>query len=450
MSKFASVLIEESVQTSLTNTFTNPPKLLFGVSGGPDSMALLYALYRSGADVMVVHINYGMRGADADADQELVEGFCGEWGFDCCSFGLDAGDAKGSNFQDWARNERYRIFRELKKEFGCEAIVTAHHKDDQVETVLQKVLRGSGPGAWQGMKEWDGELFRPLLGFSKKEILQYCEDHAVPYRIDGSNQDSKYARNFIRNELSEELDARFPGWSDNILGLRERGAITEKAIARILRQMSTPEGLELEGFMELDAELRAAVLKQFIEQETEPFSLSKGQVHESLKIGELPAGTSLPVGDGYSLVRNRNSVAITREEDSVPYEMEITEKEAEKGIDFGFVSISVSQEVPSENTLYMDASTMRWPLTLRRWRHGDRFTPLGMMGSQKVSDHLTNRKITSSKKEKALILIGSDSTIYAIIFPVPANKGERGTISEAVKCTESTEKYLIVSTTNAL
>lgn len=443
MNKSASKPIEESVKNSLTNLAIQSPKVLLGVSGGPDSMALLYALFRQKTDTFVVHINYGLRGSESDLDQELVEGMATEWGFDCCSVRLDI-DKKAGNFQNRAREERYRIFRELKTDINADAILTAHHKDDQVETILQKLFRGSGSVAWQGLKVWDGELLRPLLIHTKKEILNYCEEEAIPYRIDQSNLKPVYARNFLRNEFSDSLDEFFPGWQENILGLAEKGRITELALDHIYETVSDKEGISLSAFQKVDTRLKPAILKKFVETKIPNLRLSKGMVAELAKIESLQTGGAIEVNEKFSLVKGRSTLSIMVREDSVPREVIILKEEAEDGIKFDHLNVSIKTNAESESALHIDSDLLSWPLKLRTWKPGDRFRPLGMNGSQKVSDHLTNRKIPSIKKEKALILSGVDSTIYAIIFPEKAANGETGTISEHAKCTDSTKKYLTI------
>lgn len=443
MSKSASNFIEKSVLDSLNLMHLKKPKVLLGVSGGPDSMALMYAFFKARVDVMVVHINYGIRGIESDLDQELVEGMCTEWGFECCTLRLESKEKIG-NFQNWARDERYRIFRDLKEVNRADCIATAHHQNDQIETILQKLFRGSGVEAWQGMNVWDDELIRPLLFFSKAEILQYCEQEAIPYRIDESNLESGYARNFIRNELEESFDKFFPGWRSNILALSEKGEITDLAIQEILDSMLEDEGLRLSKFSKLDEKLKTPVLKKFITLSNLDLSFSKGMLLQLLEIEKAQVGTTLPISNSLSLVRDRSFIAL-KNESSTDLSLTFSKKEVTPGIKTQGLEISITQDVKKDSSLFFDAALIKWPLTLKRWSEGDKFIPFGMKGSQKISDHLTNRKISSSKKEKALILSDVDSTIYAIIFPAKASNGEIGTISEIVRCTEHTTEYLTIN-----
>lgn len=443
MSKFASNTIEDSIESVFSLFPQKTPKVILGVSGGADSMALLHAFFKLKIDALVVHINYGMRGEESDLDQELVEGMCLEWGFECCSVKLES-DKSAGNFQQWAREERYRIFRELRDINKADCIAVAHHQDDQIETILQKLFRGSGAKTWQGMEVWNGELFRPFLSFSKTEILTYCNKEAIPFRVDESNLESGYARNFIRNNLEERLDRFFPGWRTNILGLAEKGNLTDLAIQHILESMYVNQNLELLKFLQLNRELKLAVLKKFITNKDAQISMSKGKLFELLRIEEAQVGTSIPVSKSLFLVRDRRFLTLKGQE-SKRITSKFGKKEAKKGLWLENCEISVSSEIESPESLFIDAGLIKWPLSLRSWEDGDRFVPLGMKGSQKVSDHLTNRKIPSSKREKALILSDVDGTIYAIIFPLKAENGEIGTISEIIKSTEQTTEYLIIN-----
>ena len=444
MNKSESTSFEETLSRSLKENFAGTPKLLVGVSGGPDSMALLYGLYKLEIEVVGVHINYGLRGKESDLDQELAEEMCFEWGYECYSVQLDSGEAKGGNFQNRARNERYRIFRELKEECNADAIAIAHHRDDQVETILQKLFRGSAPDAWQGMKVFENDVFRPLLMLSKEEILKYCEYNAVPYRVDGSNMESNYARNFIRNEFKEKLDSFFPGWQDNILTLTSFGSMNSKAIEFITQSLSSESELELGAFGKLETDLRLSVLKNFIEKNVENVTLSKGLLSEIAGLTDSQPGSVIPVKDGIEMLRERDSILIKNRTTTDDINAEqISELQIRDGYQTKELSFRVKEGKSfSPDFLTVDAGKLEFPMSLGKWQEGDRFRPLGMSGSQKISDHLANRKVRSSEKEKALILSGADGTIYALIFPFAPGNGQLGTISELVKCTDETRMLL--------
>ena len=445
MAKTLSDRLQEHLEEVLSEHFKRDDRFVIGVSGGPDSMALLYLLYKLNRNVFVVHVNYGKRGTASDKDQELVEQMAFSWGFESCSVSPDPTEANNQNFQNWAREQRYQFFRDFKKDLNAAAIITAHHKDDQVETIFQKILRGSAPTAWQGMQDWDGEILRPLLPFDKEQILTFCESEAIPYRTDESNLESDFARNFIRNELSSKMDRFFPGWQQNLLDLGDFGSAYTSAVDLVLKSMSGDRFLNIHKLQELEPELKRAVLKKFLDDHGLEGSYSKQQLLDLSNISSLQTGRSIPFGT-LKLTRDRDLLRLhgdTNEDSSGSHFIE--KNEVESGFEIAFFTLKFSEQEPKSPNLRMDTSKVKWPLEIRVWESGDAIQPLGMTGSQNVSDHLTNRKIPTILREKALVLCGSDSTIYAIIYPENADIGELGLISELVKCEDTTETFLTIN-----
>ena len=406
-------------------------------------MALLYLLSKTESDIFVVHINYGLRGEDSELDQELVEGMCTEWNIECCSVRVESPNKTGTNFQNWAREERYRIFRDIKTEQSADYIVTAHHQDDQLETIFQKLLRGSGIGAWDAMQVVERDIFRPLLGVNKEEIHTYCEENTVPFREDASNLENKYARNLLRNQVFEEFEYLFPGWRKNILELEERGKSYQAAIDVVFKKTFNGTGINLKSYNNLEDSLKADVLRKYLFHENQDIQLSRGQLIELKKIGEVQTGTSIKIDEYGQLFKEREQITFKPNQSDERVQISIREEEVNNMLETKGLRFHFSVE-PKTVGLNLDANSLNWPLVLRKWKDGDTISPLGMTGSQKVADHLTNRKISSSQKESSLVLQGADSFIYAVIFPEPVQNGEIGTISEKVKYNSHTSSYLII------
>lgn len=446
------------ISTALNQQFGDAARnrYVLGVSGGPDSMLLLYAMYSLDLPVLVVHVDYGMRGEESDKDRELVEQMAFQWGYECCTVAAGA-CPDGENFQKWARTFRYDVFEALRNEQQAAAVLTAHHKDDQVETILQKILRGSSPAAWQGMQIWADPVFRPLLPFSKKEIMRCCEEKAIPYRTDASNEESGYARNFIRNELSERLGEFFPGWDQNILKLPEMANWYRQSVKYIVRKVMHGNSIDLNKMRKVPADLHSAILKFIFEEKNAKPAPSSGTLYEMTVLfdEDFQTGKSLEES-GLLFTRDRDRIVI--EENRKPRKnnpdhrngaasIEIREDLIHsnggwKGEEF---NLSYTSELKETGPLYLNPSEVAWPVIIRGWKDGDRFQPLGMEGHQKVSDHLTNRKISAHKKGKSLVLCGSDGTIYAIIYPEADRTGRRGAVSEKVRCHKSTPNYLTIN-----
>jgi len=426
--------------------------LILGVSGGPDSMTLLYALHRLDVETVVVHCNYQLRGSDSDQDQHLVEQTASMWGYDAVSVRLDPEEGRSGNFQLWARMQRYRIFRDLKEEFGARAIATAHHQDDQLETIIQKILRGSGLTAWQGMKVWDGDLFRPLLSVSKAEILQFASANHVPYRLDGSNEQSTYARNFLRNGWFPVLDDLFPGWRDNILKVPDRAREHEAVVKSLIRSLKAGErAIHRDRLIGLTEEVRRPLVLQILKTVDPKLQVSAGALKNLEQLEGLQTGKRLEINDRWSLIRDRDRFLVAEDgelsgsEESQVLELEALVREpvalsisSDEGLKASIVEWDgeIDQQV-----LQMDSDRLSWPLRLKAWENGDSINPLGMEGRQKISDLLTNQKVSVADRAAVRVLEAGDGEICAVLYPRSV-KSTPGIIADWVRCTGSTEQIL--------
>jgi tRNA(Ile)-lysidine synthase len=447
MSKSDFLPIESIVQKKLAKHFPDqaPPFFVIGVSGGMDSMSLLYIFKRLEISGLVVHINYQKRGEASDKDAELVEQMAFEWGFDCQTISVDATEAKDQNFQQWARDMRYGIFRDLAKEHSAEGIAVAHHEDDQIETILQKIFRGAGLTSWTAMDVWDDTIFRPFLDISRAQIEKYVEDKAIPYRTDESNFESDFARNFLRNEWLERLTDFFPGWKQNVLRVNEQAGNYEKAIEWISYQMTSEQGIDRKAFHLLVQNVQKALILYLLKQREPGIEISHDSLQQIEDLGDLQTGKAIQLTGCFSVLRDRDHYCIV-ENDSDDFPPLFLQFDQLKNSPFqdNNLKLSVEQfdQPDFEKALYLDTEKISWPIKLRRWKSGDRFQPLGMEGHQQVSDHLTNRKVSAAKKDKALVIETFEEKICAVIFPPIKNQMSIGTIAEQVKCDLNTKNCL--------
>ena len=206
-----------------------PPnaKVMIAVSGGPDSMALSHILWRyahaepsKGLSLVLTHIHHGVR-KESDDEADLVKNMAAKWEIPCLVHRFDAKEhAKtiGKSFQEAAREWRYARWQEDMRQAGCNLLATAHHLDDQAETILYRLFRGSGTAGLAGIYPSKDHIIRPLLTFRKEEILNYCAREALPYALDRSNEDSVYDRNRIRLQLLPELEKFYNPRIQEILG----------------------------------------------------------------------------------------------------------------------------------------------------------------------------------------------------------------------------------------
>ena len=442
--------IEQKVAEQLGRYFgnTESPTFILAVSGGMDSMTLLHILRELEISAVVCHINYNKRGDASDKDARLVQETALRWGFECHVDQADPTEAQEQNFQQWARNYRYDLFRKLARKHEADGVAVAHHEDDQVETILQKIFRGAGLASWSAMDVWDGEIFRPLLGISRKQIEGYVQNNDIPYRTDESNLEADFARNLLRNEWLDKLGQFFPGWKRNVLRIEQQAEYYTNALEWIAGQVTDEEGISLQPFNELAPGLRKAVLLHLIKKYKPGLSVSGESLDRITELRNLQTGKSVQLTAELSVLRDREHYVIVDNRE-VAFESVTLDRESlvQDAAQIQYLSLILTTfKNPNYNqALYLDEKKVNWPITIRRWEEGDAFQPFGMQGHQQVADHLTNRKISAAHKNKALVIESFEETICAIIFPPIKNQTQPGTISEQVKCDTETEKCLKIT-----
>jgi tRNA(Ile)-lysidine synthase len=446
MSKFELSPVTQAFLSQAEQSLPDSSRLIAGVSGGPDSMALLYLLHRFDIDTVAVHCNYMLRGEESEKDQQLVEKICAMWEIECVSVRIEPAETK--NFQSWARERRYEIFHDLKREFDADFITTAHHLDDQVETILQRILRGAGLSSWSGMKVIEKGLYRPLLEVSKSDILKFVQNFNVPYRIDNSNEESTYARNFLRHNWFPELDRLFPGWKENLLKIPGRAAEFDGLAEQVLRIVAESDSvLNRDRFLNLDETVRSAVLHRFITQSSFSVEIPGSLEMVAGDMSQLETGKSIQLDGRHRIIRDRARYVLqqNKTETRQPVMLEYDSLMQVKAVYGKLFMLQDFQDKIESEKLYLDCSKFEFPVTIRNWKDGDQIQPLGMKGRQLVSDHLTNRKISAVQKQDALVMESFDGNICAVIFPHKTEDGQIGTISESVRCSSQTKQVLIVS-----
>jgi tRNA(Ile)-lysidine synthase len=405
-------------------------------------MSLLYSLYSLNISGIVAHVNYQKRGKASDKDAELVAEKAEEWGFQFELKKVNPKEAQGQNFQQWARKVRYRFFRDLVEQYGADGIALAHHRDDQVETILQKLFRGAGMASWSGMDVRDGDLFRPLLSVSRLQVEKYAEQNEIPYRTDESNLENDFARNFLRNEWTKQMADFFPGWKENVLGMGD-----EDALEWIAGRITDNNGLIKQAFDGLEPGLQRALVLYLIKKQEPDIKISQQNLYRVSELKNLQTGKRIGITSAFSVVRDRDHYVIIRSEDDAFKPQTFTRRRLEgTEVEVGNQVLTVEQSADPDlsKALFMDADKISWPVTVRQWKEGDRLQPLGMQGHQTVAEHLTNRKVSAADKEKVLVIESFEETICALIFPPIKNQSPRGTISEQVKCDAETKWYLII------
>jgi tRNA(Ile)-lysidine synthase len=406
--------------------------MLVTLSGGPDSVALLHLLHtvsmEMGFSVSAAHVNYGLRGEESHEDERFCRDLCKQLGVKVRvkKAGLSARKS-GTNLQAEARSIRYKFFDEISAKYRITWIATGHNKTDNIETILMNLCRGAGTFGLSGIEPVSGNVIRPLLDFTRDEIVTYLQRNHLPYRIDRSNLEDKYTRNKVRQQLLPVVLKIFGDKA--ISSITRAGQILAQQehylrgqIAQLMNRdaVVTPFGkiaLDLKRFRRYDEFLKQLLIADCFERLTgslQNFDLAAAQrvikqtrsatVKVDLTSGLIAeiAGERLYI---YRTAKDKPSYVV-QHKGFTPLQrfgMEISIEEAPT------VKLAGKELRLGKNLkVYVDADKMLGKLTVRSPRVGDHFSPLGMKGSKKLSDFFIDRKIDRPlREEKPLLLCGS-------------------------------------------
>lgn len=366
-------------------------KIHVAVSGGMDSICLLFILHKLGFNIKAIHVNYHLRGDESDQDQQFVEQFCKDHSIplevkevDTHSFLKD-----GGNLQQIARDIRYKWFEEICNKSPDNLIALAHHADDQVETFFLQLARNSGIMGLSCMLEINDQLIRPLLSFSRSDIEQYITEEGLIWREDSSNRSLKYSRNKLRNAVLPELRSLIPSLDEDVLTLI--GAFQRKQ--KELEETITPVTDEIKNTLQIPMHLWSN-LNEFEQIELlRQLSIHLSYHPEILKLLDGIKGKYLDL-------QNSAYHRIYKEKDALSLHKEPIEQRAI------LYCIEVKQ-LPttfSKDILYLDKDKLSGELNVRTWQAGDRIASVGMNGSQLISDITKDAGIDAGKKSQVLVV----------------------------------------------
>ena len=446
--------------------------LLVAVSGGPDSVALLQALFRLSADYQLhltaAHLNHGLRGDEAKSEQEFVRGLCAGMGITCICKTVDLQmlrKGSGKSLEEIGREERYRFLLAAAERCGARKIATGHHRDDQAETVLINLIRGSGLEGLKGIRPVrNGQIIRPLLQVRRGKILEFLNREGLAYAVDSSNLSPVFLRNKVRNELIPELAARYnPKIVEGLCHMAEivRGEDDYlQAVARqVLQQWGIVPGtaetlLPLAPFQELHEAIQRRIVKHLLEavspsgngigyrhiEAVLTILRSSSQRHTTL---HLPRLICVDREGGVLSIRRvsgrqvRRSLNEEKLASSYSHPVEVPGmvhlNVIGRNIRFEVIDKPGLEEMKNRpGVAFMDFERIAPPLILRNHRPGDRIEPLGMSGMKKVKSYFIDRKIPYLLRNAIPLLVDDRSVVWIA--------GER--ISDRVKVTERTKKVL--------
>ncbi|WP_294956721.1 tRNA lysidine(34) synthetase TilS [uncultured Flavobacterium sp.] len=399
--------------------FLAEKKLFLAVSGGLDSMVLLHLLSQLPYEIAVLHCNFQLRGVESFGDQEFIQDYCSQNNIPIFTTHFDteafAKDYKLST-QVAARELRYSWFYELLEEENFDYILTAHHADDNLETFIINLTRGTGLEGLTGIPEQNDKIIRPLLPFSREEILKYAEENKIEWREDSSNASTKYLRNKIRHNLVPVLKEINPNFLDAFQKtqsfLQESKEMVEDASIIVYQQVAKEEGDDIH--FDLNQLKKLPNYKSYLYQWLKEFGFSAWNDIYDLVEGQ--SGKQV-LSEEFRLLKNRETLILSPfSETSEKDEYEIGENDTDVNFPLKMSLCNVGHTTFGSNkVIFVDSDKIRYPLILRKWKEGDVFQPFGMNGkSKKVSKLFKDEKLSLIEKEKTWILCSDDQIVWVV------------------------------------
>jgi tRNA(Ile)-lysidine synthase len=397
-------------QTHLHSNFPalSSQRVLVAVSGGVDSLVLVDMLREFSNALAVAHCNFQLRGQDSAQDEQLVESYCKRHQLTCHIKRFDTKRPKQST-QMAARTLRYNWFEELCLSNNYDVILTAHHADDNIETLLINIIRGTGIEGLTGIPEQNGRILRPLLPFYKSEIIAYAQTHQIPWREDRSNQSGEYQRNAIRHHVIPELVKLHPKALENTTKTID---FTKEA-AKVIQQQT--EELKKQLFLKEKETIRISISSV---KALQPFSFWIHQLftpygfdlREVIKLLSAQKGKCIHSTD-HTLEVGRNELLLYK---SIEQKKEMEFEVYEHGIHEPIELLFSRDQQHEQSSLTLDATVISFPMKLRKWNRGDHFYPIGMSGSKKVSKYFKDEKYTATEKAAQWLLCSGNDIVWIV------------------------------------
>ena len=411
---------------------TQGEKVILGVSGGADSIAMLYALNELvdyGLELIVAHLNHGIRGDEAKGDAEFVKETAKSLRLTFVYGEVDTLSFKEESqlsLEDAARTLRYKFFDQVLNKHYATKIATAHTLDDQAETVLMRLLRGSGSRGLSGIPPVSNSIVRPLIDTSRSEIEEYLRSKGVEWVEDSTNESPEFLRNRIRQDLLVELESYNPQIKETLsrtaeILRSEEGFIRREALKHF-DDIFSPNKSELIGdlkyYRSVEKPLRFSLLRLTIEKlNTSLKNISSTHIvsADDFLLSETASG-EVELPQGTVIVKGYDTFLVTRKSE---LELEFSYSIQSPG-KWSFPEFSVSIEYiktdelaeNDESVAYFDPETVSFPIEVRNFKPGDRFSPLGMTTSKKLQDYFTDIKLPKFLRSRVPIFISKDEIMW--------------------------------------
>ena len=429
--------MESKFLKEITRIVPKNKSFLLAVSGGVDSMVLFYLFKKTSLNFSVAHCNFLLRGKDSDNDELFVQSTCKK---NKTNFFVKKFDTKKTatentiSIQMAARELRYEWFYDLVDKNKFDYIVTAHHFNDSLETVLFNIARGTGISGLKGIPKKQNRLIRPLLNFTKNQILEFAKKNKIEFREDISNKDEKYKRNKIRKSIIPDFQIVNPGFIESMQATIKNLQSAENIYLHFIENEKKRCTTYSCGVLKIDISL----LRNLIEPKTVLFEIIKEygffDIDSIFKVIDAESG-KIFYSKNHFLIKDRNYICISKLIKNRTLEIFKVNNYIEDPIKLSLELVDKFKLAEDKNkrVAVLNYDKLQFPLTLRNWKEGDWFIPSGMKGKKKLSDYFVDNKFSLIEKKRCFVLCSNNDIVWIV--------GHR--IDERYKFVDSEEKAYI-------
>ena len=429
------------------NLIEKGDSIVSAVSGGSDSVFMLEMLLAIKDEyklkIIVSHVNHGLRGAEAQRDEDFVKKLAEKNGLIYEVEHIDmAGYAKEHSLtcEEAGRKLRYLFFEEIKEKYKADKVAIAHNENDVAETTFLNIFRGTGLDGLESIPLRRDFYIRPILCFEKSEILDFLKENNIHYVDDSTNFTNDYKRNMIRNEIIPFIKKNF---NENIVSSMSRLASIAKENNLYLEDIINDKYINIvksntidrESFNELNHYEKTLVLRKFLRENLNYLNnISKDNIEDMINLISLDSGKKYDIDGKHYLVNDFDKTIFKKLDNNELSEEISLDFKLDKvyniyGSKFKFV---LSDKILSKK--YLDYDLLTGKLSLRNRRSGDRFNPFGMKGSKKIKDYFVDKKVSSDDRSKVLFLMNGDEIAYVVGYD----------IADKYRASSKTKNYLNV------
>ncbi|MDR1201506.1 MAG: tRNA lysidine(34) synthetase TilS [Tannerellaceae bacterium] len=402
------------------NLLPEDKPVLVGLSGGADSVALLAVLVRLRYSCIAVHCNFHLRGEESDRDEAFAESFAKKLDvpFHKIDFNTNQyAKKKHISVEMAARELRYNHFEEMRVRFDAQAIAVAHHRDDNVETLLINLVRGTGIKGIRGIRPKNGYIIRPLLSIGKNEILYWLKEQQLSFVTDSTNLSDEYMRNFIRINVIPLLENINPSVKESIARTSTYLSSVEIIYQSVIEKART-HILKDNNRLSIEELLTYPAPETILHELLTPFHFSS-RVTEDIFLSFDKEPGKIFFSSTHRLIKDREYLLITPLEkiEPITYIIREEQRECQTPVKLSWEKIILEKGFhlrKDKNIAYFNYDKLNFPLTLRTWQPGDWFVPFGMTGRKKLSDYFSDHKYSLPDKEQTWLLCSGENIIWLI------------------------------------